>query len=155
MNVRTTTPGALGDDWVRRRLEGPTIVPPERKTLRRITTHQNGSSLNEAWGLFADDETRGAGGAPRAYVMRTALYCSPSAQCQLAFQEGDPREGVNGLSAELLLAVVLDRLERFQEGPFACADNEEAATAVRQALGVLGRRSRERASRGVEGQAVE
>jgi hypothetical protein len=51
-------------------------------------------------------------------VGNTALIC---------FQNGPIQEaGVNGISGEALLAIVIDRLRCFQSGPYASADNASA-----------------------------
>lgn len=76
-----------------------------------------------------------------------------SAICvRLDFQKGPVGEsGVNGLTNEVLLAVVLDRLSGFQTGPFPCNDNKDAITAISDGLEILKGRTRERMARGVEG----
>jgi len=45
------------------------------------------------------------------------------------FQNGPVQEdgtGVNGVQHEDLLAIIIDRLEAFQAGPYACEENAEA-----------------------------
>lgn len=70
----------------------------------------------------------------------------------ILFQNGPINEvGVNGLTHEALLAILIDRLEGFQAGPYASPDNEEALYAMRAAQTALQRRTRERMARGVEG----
>jgi hypothetical protein len=70
----------------------------------------------------------------------------------ILFQNGPIQEaGVNGISNEALLAIVIDRLRSFQAGPFACDDNDEALEHCESALYHLIRRTRERLARGVEG----
>lgn len=71
---------------------------------------------------------------------------------RISFQNGPIREfGVNGITQEALLAVVIDRLRSFQAGPFSCRDNAIALTHCEDALMWLQRRTRERIKRGVEG----
>lgn len=68
------------------------------------------------------------------------------------FQNGPIKEkGVNGITHETLLAIVIDRLRCFQAGPFACASNDAALAACKRALGHLQERTVERIARGVEG----
>ncbi|HEU0142918.1 MAG TPA: hypothetical protein VFQ79_24575 [Bryobacteraceae bacterium] len=68
------------------------------------------------------------------------------------FQNGPIKEfGVNGITQEALLAIVIDRLRSFQAGPFSCRDNAIALTHCKEALMWLQRRTRERIKRGVEG----
>ena len=58
---------------------------------------------------------------------------------------------INGISNESLLAVIRDRLEGFQTGPFACESNLEALRSVIIAMDTLAHRTAERTQRGVEG----
>lgn len=74
----------------------------------------------------------------------------------LLFQNGAIAEvGVNGITMEVLLAILIDRLEGFQSGPFPDEFNAVALRHVRGALGVLHDRTRERIIRNVEGQQAE
>lgn len=50
-----------------------------------------------------------------------------------------------------LHAIVIDRLEGFQAGDFACEENQVALEHIRSALKCLNARSRDRLIRGVEG----
>lgn len=71
---------------------------------------------------------------------------------RVSFQNGPIKEfGVNGITQEALLAIVIDRLRSFQAGPFSCRDNAIALTHCEEALMWLQRRTRERLKRGVEG----
>lgn len=71
------------------------------------------------------------------------------------FQNGGIAEhGVNGVTQEALLAVVIDRLRSFQAGPFACRENAIALTKCEEALHWLHARTRDRMARGVEGRVV-
>lgn len=71
---------------------------------------------------------------------------------QIAFQDGPIGDvGVNGVTHEALLAVVIDRLRCFQAGPFACRQNALALTKLEEGLMWLHARTHERAMRGVEG----
>lgn len=70
----------------------------------------------------------------------------------ILFQNGPIKEkGVNGVTNEVLLAIVADRLEGFQRGRFACDENAAALTAVQSALAILASRTSRRVSAGVEG----
>lgn len=74
----------------------------------------------------------------------------------VSFQNGPVKEyGVNGCHQEDLLLIVADRLECFQNGPFACTDNAEALSHIRSALECLGRRTKDRQARGIEGVSVQ
>lgn len=70
----------------------------------------------------------------------------------IRFQEGAIKEhGVNGVTNEDLILMVMKRLECFQETKYACRDNEEALNGLHKALYHLTNRTRERKARGVEG----
>jgi hypothetical protein len=89
------------------------------------------------------------GADPWAYTI--ALPNEPKA-IMLAFQHGPiGGNGVNGITNEVLLAVVLDRLRRFQKSPFVCRENAIAITKLEEALHWLHHRTRARVVRGVEG----
>lgn len=71
---------------------------------------------------------------------------------RLSFQNGPLKEvGVNGITHEALLAILIDRLQGFQSGPYACQDNADALTSLYLALGFLQKRTISRLKRGVEG----
>ena len=68
------------------------------------------------------------------------------------FQKGPVKmAGKNGCFMEDLLHICQHRLECFQAGEFACAENAEALDHVKKALAALDRRTRDRQQRGVEG----
>lgn len=70
----------------------------------------------------------------------------------IAFQNGPIKEaGVNGISQEALLAIVIDRLRSFQAGQYSCRENAVALTHCETALMWLQKRTRDRMARGVEG----
>lgn len=115
---------------------------------RELTSHKvNG--CNDAISVSVLDEP-GCGGACHQYQI--ASEGLPGFCFVLKFQNGPIREaGVNGLTHETLLAVLQDRLEGFQSGPYATADNAEALEHIRGAMECLHRRTKERLARGVEG----
>lgn len=70
----------------------------------------------------------------------------------VVFQNGPiPESGVNGLTQEVLLEIVADRLRSFQEGPYKCKANACALTHIEEAQHWLQQRTIERMRRGVEG----
>lgn len=111
----------------------------------------------------------GAGGANHVYAISGADMSlntaakdaaltigakGPDAQ-MIVFQCGGiPNSGVNGLTQEALLAIVADRLQAFQDGPFPSQENADALRHVNEALRALHKRTQNRIKRGVEGQAV-
>lgn len=73
---------------------------------------------------------------------------------RISFQNGPINEvgiGVNGLTHEVLLAIVADRLRSFQKGPYSCKANACALTHIEEAQHWLQQRTIERMRRGVEG----
>ena len=125
--------------------------------VREITTHKvNG--LNEALKIEVLDEP-GSGGACHDYLIVLPIPDEdlPNTLVDrggfpIRFQNGPIGEaGVNGISNEALLAIVRDRLECFQNGPFACETNHAALDLVCAAMGALHSRTMERMQRGVEG----
>jgi hypothetical protein len=74
----------------------------------------------------------------------------------ILFQNGPIKEfGVNGITQEALMAVVIDRLRSFQAGPFSCRENAIALTHFEERLMWLQRRTVARIKRGVEGTNVK
>jgi hypothetical protein len=70
----------------------------------------------------------------------------------ILFQNGPIAEaGVNGVTHEALLAILIDRLECFQKGNFANSYNQRALEHLIGAQESLKDRTRERMTRGVEG----
>lgn len=132
--------------------------------MRTIEGHKlNG--LNDALEITATDE-RGQGGAHHQYRItgysrkQEVVANSETGDIEIVddiatdinFQNGPIKEfGVNGISAEALLAIVIDRLRCFQQGPYASTDNAEALFQIEAGLAALQRRTRERIARGVEG----
>lgn len=91
-------------------------------------------------------DERGAGNAYHKYEILRGKGC------KIKFQKGPIKEcGINGIFQEDLLVVVRDRLKCFQEGEYACRENEEALKHVNLALDNLNARTANREARGVEG----
>ncbi len=100
----------------------------------------------------------GAGGACHVYEVLNVKDDPETALGvfgQIHFQEGPVKEtGVNGCHQEDLLVIVMDRLQHFQRGEFACRENTLALTKIEEALHWLRARTTERETRGVEGQNI-
>ena len=95
-----------------------------------------------------------AGGACHTYVVRDRD--DGTNLCSISFQHGPIAEaGVNGVQHVDLLAIVLDRLDHFQRGPFASPINEVTAGAVGAAIASEGTRTRRRQLAGVEGTSAK
>ncbi len=131
--------------------------------MRILTDHiVEGDSANHQIAITVSDEP-GAGGACHAYVLTGMDHTkNPSVTTSMAmgkqdvvFQNGPIKEfGVNGVTQEALLAIVIDRLRSFQAGLFACRENAIALTHCEDALMWLQLRTRKRIKRGVEGTTI-
>ncbi len=117
--------------------------------MRTIEDHRV-NAANDLIIIEVSDEP-GAGGANHEYEVKL-----PSGQrTNISFQNGPINEkGVNGLTQEVLLAIVVDRLRSFQKGPYACRENALALTKIEEAQHWLHSRTRTRMARGVEGTSV-
>jgi hypothetical protein len=119
---------------------------------RELTGHKV-NPANDVLKVFVHDEP-GAGGAHHEYSIEVpdGSANSTNSTYPIRFQNGPIAEaGVNGITHEALLAILIDRMEGFQAGPYASADNQEALDAMRTAQTALQRRTRARMARGVEG----
>lgn len=116
--------------------------------MRAITTHKVEGAADGLEILV--EETLGPGGAPHLYQ----VFNGSKMIEQIDFQKGGIKEaGVNGMTHEVLLAIVIDRLEMFQKGPFPCSENARALVHCGLALGELKKRTEDRVKREVEGQS--
>jgi hypothetical protein len=126
--------------------------------MRELTSHKvNG--LNEALTIRVFDEPGNGGACHRYGICFTQDVPGAevgagdwNSECEISFQDGPIAEaGINGISQEALLAVVVDRLECFQKGQYSCRENAIALTKLQEAMHWLQHRTRERVARGVEG----
>ncbi len=120
--------------------------------MREITTE------NAIIKVLADEP--GAGSASHRYeISGFDTEGNPSSKFDdlyikhvLLFQNGPIAEvGINGITNEVLLAIVADRLRAFQTGPYACRENALALTKIEEAAHWLQHRTQARMRRGVEG----
>lgn len=82
-------------------------------------------------------------------------YRSSFSKQVILFQNGTiPDKGINGVTQEVLIAIAIDRLRSFQNGPFACKENACALTHLEEAMHWLQQRTIKRVQRGVEGTYV-
>jgi hypothetical protein len=129
--------------------------------MRTITEHKISKLNRDSIEVTATDapDTDGASHAYRIDVIEKAKTADQDDytvdSVDLKFQKGGLAEaGVNGLTDQALLVVVLDRLRGFQSGPFSCRDNAIAITKLEECLMWMAKRYVDRAARGVEGQRV-
>lgn len=126
--------------------------------MRTLTDHiVAGDSANHQLQIEVVDEA-GQGGAHHEYRIMLPPPVNPTENTEvyncfdISFQNGPIREvGVNGLTHEALLAILIDRMRSFQAGPFACDANSRAMIHMQDALGALQERTKARIARGVEG----
>lgn len=126
----------------------------KRKTMRELTSHKI-NECNDAITISVLDEP-GQGGACHEYkVSYRAIHGHDPEGFDpilIHFQNGPIKEvGTNGITQEVLLAILIDRLEHFQRGPYACEENAVALQALIQAQTALHSRTKARVVRGVEG----
>lgn len=130
--------------------------------MRTLTSHKV-DQANDTLEIIVNDKP-GSGGACHHYTIKgfdsstnpsdpyTRNNGEPMLWSTVLFQNGPINEfGVNGVTHEALLAIVIDRLESFQKGPYANDFNAKALSHCNDALASLKARTRERVSRGVEG----
>jgi len=120
----------------------------------KIIDHNGMNLTNKMLQLRATGEPT-FGGAYHSYevlIIDKAGLEEPKVICTVNFQNGPIAEaGVNGVTQEILLAIVIDRLAAFQAGNFACRENAVALTHIETALLWLEKRTRDRIRRNVEG----
>ena len=119
--------------------------------VRKINSHKiPGQDHSQDTEITAIDQ-RGPGNANHEYEIR----CGESI-CRINFQNGPVQEvGLNGISNESLLAVVIDRLQGFQSGEFSCRENAIVLTHLETAALWLAKRTLDRLARGVEGYNIK
>lgn len=130
--------------------------------MREVATHVV-NPANDRLKIEVLDEP-GSGGANHAYFIhgfdasKNPGYAEVAKRgqsfegCGIVFQQGPiDVDGVNGLAHEALLAIIIDRLQSFQSGPYKCRENALALTHLEDAMHWLAHRTRARMRRGVEG----
>lgn len=137
---------------------------PRESDMRTIDTHKV-NACNGALTIAALDEP-GSGGANCRYQIggysrkQEVVADREAGETEIVddvatdinFQNGPVAEvGVNGVTHEALLAILIDRLQGFQRGPFVCRENALALTKLEEALMWLNKRTQGRLARGVEG----
>lgn len=109
--------------------------------------HHDGYQLNDGLEILSADVQKG--GAPDDYW----VVGNGAVDQTITFQHG-PRgvEGsVDGLTHEVLLAILIDRCEGFDQGPYPHPENTACLVHLRAAMACCKRRVSERAARNVLG----
>ena len=130
--------------------------------MRQITEHII-NPCNENISIDVIDEP-GSGGASHLYMVGgfdtgtngsdpfKERHGQSARHTTILFQNGPiPENGTNGITHEVLLAIVADRLRSFQAGPYKCKENACALTHIEEAQHWLQQRTIARMRRGVEG----
>jgi hypothetical protein len=126
--------------------------------MRTLTDHQI-NPANDKLVIQVLDEPGQGGACHSYYIEGFDVSTNPSSPggdnyLYIPFQNGPISEngvGVNGITHEVLLAIVADRLRSFQKGPYSCKANACALTHIEEAMHWLQQRTLERMRRGVEG----
>lgn len=124
---------------------------PEKRFVMRVLNEHQINPANDRLLVEVVDEP-GQGGAHHHYRVTTPPPIGTATN--IHFQNGPINvdgNGVNGLTHEVLLAIVADRLRSFQKGPYSCKANACALTHIEEAQHWLQQRTIERMRRGVEG----
>lgn len=116
--------------------------------MREIKFEKFGS-LHAAMTIEAGDP--GPGGASVFYRLRFNDPHGGGYVHTIEFQNGNPAQQITGISNEAIVAVLIDRMHGFQNGPGKCRENAIALTHFEVGLLWLQKRTREREARGVEG----
>ena len=132
-------------------------MSPEEKRMRTITGHQI-NECNQAITIEADEPDPKNGNASHVYdvyvcnINPNKIEEAAYTRTVIEFQHGPIKEvGTNGLTHEVLLAILIDRVEGFQSGPYACEENTLALEALKAAQAAFHSRTKKRVERGVEG----
>jgi len=129
---------------------------------RSLYDHKNNKFNRECVHVSAVD-IPSSDNAHHKYVIEVVdpQLCSPAPapkvveRCALNFQNGGLREvGPNGITDQALIAVVLDRLRGFNDGPYRCRENSMMITKLEEALMWFEKRGNDRSRRNVEGERI-
>lgn len=119
--------------------------------MREIHGHET-NAVNKAIRITADERDEKNDNGSHEYTLVITDEAGKQDATIVNFQHGPIKEvGTNGVTNEALIAIVVDRLQGFQSGPFACRENAIALTKLEEAQHWLFHRSAARAARGVEG----
>jgi len=101
--------------------------------MERTLEEHKVNPANDTLTISVMDEP-GSGGANHEYVVSGGRM----EPIEISFQNGPIAEsGVNGITQEVLLAIVADRLRGFQSGKFACKANAHLIAAAPDLLEAL------------------
>lgn len=134
--------------------------------MRTLEGHKV-NPANDVLTITVQDEP-GAGGASHLYMIQgfntranpsdpfVKRHGSPAEHATILFQNGPIAEaGVNGITHEALLEILIDRITSFQKGTHPSRENAIVLTHLQEAQMWLQKRTRERIARGVEGTSAK
>ena len=114
--------------------------------MRTITDHIiEGDAVNHLIHVSGSDRG-GPGGGSHEYLIQIVPLDDG---LSLKFQKGDPANGINGITDEVLLAILIDRWRGFLDGPISSTYTAEALEHGLKALECLKARTIDRIQRGV------
>lgn len=120
--------------------------------MNRLHGHKVAGDTAPQVEIIVTDE-KGQGGAHHKYIIACESNTGDDlVLAQINFQNGPMKEfGINGITAEALLEIIIHRLSCFQAGEYACVPNGVAMMHCKAAQEVLQSRTIDRIRRGVEG----
>ena len=119
--------------------------------MREITDHRT-NLCNESITVTADERDPKNGNASHIYDVTWQEIDGSGMHIAIEFQHGPIAQvGTNGITQEVLTAILIDLLRCFQDSTYACTENAEALGHYESALAALKRRTEKRVARGVEG----
>lgn len=128
-----------------RTLTSHRVNPANDKLVIEVLDAPGSGGAHHFYSITGFDTAKNPANAPDGYA-------SSFGRLPIIFQNGPIGEvGVNGVTHEALLAILIDRMQSFQAGPFSCRENALALTKLEEAQQWLQARTRGRMARGVEG----
>jgi hypothetical protein len=114
--------------------------------MRIITDHLHpGNPPTNAVTVAAVDDPPGQGGANHCYAIWIEDSQANEQLLSIRFQKGQPAEcGINGVTTEALLGIVIDRLRGFTHGPFKDRETDLALEKAQACLMWLHQRTADR-----------
>ena len=138
-----------------RTLEAHKVNPANDKLTIEVLDSPGSGGANHVYrvsGYQVPRNSEGENGPYDEWIEARINNAEQVIETYLVFQNGPIAEvGVNGITHEALLAVLIDRLAAFQDGPFKNDFNAAALNHLVHAQTALQARTLERMSRGVEG----
>lgn len=121
--------------------------------MRQVTVHKGFNQINDLIRVEPGAEPEKPGQAANKYNFFISFGDHPQKVCEIKFHSGPLENGAppNGITAEAVLACLIDRFREFQKGPLTCRENAIVLTKLEECVLWLGQRARDRRERGVEG----